>query len=178
MCRAHACRLIWVVILLVCIAQHKTDIKNRTLKHCNAQHNTDIKSLGLMISSPEWWFQPQLKVSFSLRSWLHPGLRVPDVYIPSHLLPPLHQSIYFLCPSHRIAPRLFAVSHGVHHRPAPIWLRLVMSWPSTPHPPSLTMRVATTLSSSAPCVRATPISGTPASSSAWLVPTPRPAACL
>jgi hypothetical protein len=32
------CQLIWVVILLVCTAQHKIYIKSRELKHCNAQH--------------------------------------------------------------------------------------------------------------------------------------------
>jgi hypothetical protein len=111
------CRLIWVVILLVCTTQHKIDIKSRALKHCRAQHKTDIKSIGLKISSLQWWFRPGLKASFSPRSWLNPGLKVSDVYILSHLLPPLHHSIYNLRPSHRAAPHLFAVPQTICHHP-------------------------------------------------------------
>jgi hypothetical protein len=57
--------------------------------------------------------------------------------------------------------------------PAPSPLHLVTSWSSTPRPPALTVRVATTLSSLATRTRATPIFGTPASSVSWLAPTPR-----
>jgi hypothetical protein len=74
-----------------------------------------------------------------------PGLKVPDVYIPSRLLPPLHHSIYFLRLTHPAVPRLFTVLHTVRYRPC--------AQPASPRhsmPPAPTVHAATMPLSPAP----------------------------